>query len=874
MASARDGETNSLSYLGQKISQGRLKPVAQTDAPILQTNSRSPLQSVLVSGLVPTAEERQRGFVLFARDPFIPVSSEAVPLSAERIAELGSFATPGQYQPLALGVHALEDLAGLKVELSALRSAEGKVIEPDQIDLRVGREIPVPVDLAARMYRVEPFLLEKQNSFSLEKSRSLVLWLTLHVPQIALPGEYSGLLSIHRPAHSATTVRLRLQVLPFSLPPPPIETTMYYPRPAEADQMLYRELIDLREHGASVPIPAMEVRVQSRDQQFGPDDAAETVAWAQRLLGACRKVFGPWRFPVTFEAGHQIAYYWDPSRNWFAYWKHSPEIERDFGQAIELIRAVAKSNGTPALRIYVSDEGGAHNLLDEAAYYNRWVKRHFSDVATTASIGGGIALGFDEIGQLSEVVDLLAVNRFTPEIVRVLLARNQPYAVYNGAGDTAAGARFFFGFYGHKTGAQQIGQWSYSFGESPFTGNGLRQPDEGYVYHAPDGPLPTIRWEAVREGIDDLRYTTLLRQLIAAGLASDLSAQRSAAQNAEKVLNGILAKIGWGFQALQSSERTPPPHPAALRKWRWQVARQILALRKAGITAGAVAPPTQPCPLELPWAQSEAKRDAFGSELLPTTDFQPGLKPWRVEAWTGQGRGALDPAEPHRGSPSVRIDSPPADGNRAVTVLVWPQYGDNKINLTLDANRPYEFSAWVKLRDRALPPELRINVPSDALQAARSGHDPPDRDGWQRLWTRAELKSAAKPNYLAIWLQGTGTVWLSHLSLREVIPSALTLSLDQDEFDGLDHVAIAAVEVGNRVTARLMRCSVCDGTGETLADSTVPMKPISPPETVRHQFIFYPSGFTPGPYRLQVELRDEAGAAFARETVTFQRLTD
>lgn len=185
-----------------------------------------------------------------------------------------------------------------------------------------------------------------------------------------------------------------------------------------------------------------------------------------------------------------------------------------------------------SLRAYLIDEGGAHNLLDEAVYYNRLVKERFPRLSTTTTIGGGIALGHDEIGQLSTVVDFLSANRFAPDIARLLSDRGKPFGLYIGAGSTPAGARLFFGFHGWKSGA---------------------------------------------------------------------------------------------------------------------------------------------C----------------------------------------QGQQVSD--EKHGGQQSVRIDVPATGANSAVTVLVWPQYGDGKLNLTLEGERTYEFAAWVKWKDRGVPPELRVNVPSSAV---------------------------------------------------------------------------------------------------------------------------------------------------------------
>jgi len=72
----------------------------------------------------------------------------------------------------------------------------------------------------------------------------------------------------------------------------------------------------------------------------------------------------------------------------------------------------------------------------------------------------------------------------------------------------------------------------------------------------------------------------------------------------------------------------------------------------------------------------------------------------------------------------------------------------------------------VKIKGRGTPPSLRLSVPDEAVKKSQSGADRPTADGWQHLWLRTELKAAAKPKYLAVWMQGPGTVWVDELSLR------------------------------------------------------------------------------------------------------------
>lgn len=709
-------------------------------------------------------QDLDRGFVVFPQEPFGPIQ----PL-ADDSSGLVATTTLGAYEPLALGIYGLEPCRGLRAEVSELRSPEGHAIPIQQLDFRVSRAVPVVVDPNARTYRWEPFLLEKRPEFSLIKNEARLVWMTVYAPQNTPPGTYEGSLSVRRAGHQPVNVKVSVSVLPFRLPELLFETLAYFPRPSESDPMLEAELVDMREHGASVPIPAMEVRVKSRDQKFGPDDMAETAVYSERLLKRIHQVYGQWRFPVTFEAGHQITYYWDQNRNWFAYWPHSPALEQDLATAIELVQAVARSNDVPALRAYLSDEGGAHNLLDETVYYNRWVKEHFPRIQTTATIGGGMALGFDEIGQLSGAVDFFSANRFTPEVARALAGLHRPFGIYNGAGATAAGARYFFGFYGYKTGAQQIGQWAYSFGESIFSGNGLRQQDEGYVYHAVDGPLPSIPWEAVRAGIDDSKYIELLRGLVAAATSSAIPGAREAVAPAQDTLNRIWSQIGWDFQPMKSDQKGPAPRPSTMRQWRSEITERILALQKCGIEPSSGERLPRLSALDLPWAQPPVEEGNFGPELLTNSTLEASLSPWRVEAWKGSGKGELDRVQRHNGSRAVRLQVPVSDGNSAVTVLVWPRYGDNQIDLALAADRTYEFSVWTKWEGRSLPPEVRLNIAPSAVAATSSGQIPPDSQGWCRLWTRAKLKTGARPEYLAVWVQGPGTVWLDDLSLREVL---------------------------------------------------------------------------------------------------------
>jgi len=828
--------------------------------------------------LAPTPEEARRGYVLFSRDPFSPILPSSYPAPSERAVGLEVFCALGEYEPLSFAIHALDGLTGVRVDVTELRKDTGASIPRDHLDVRFVRAIRVPA--GGDRYRMQPFLLEQREQVSVPAGTTAQVWVTVQAPEDAQPGEYSGSATVEVTGEERVDIPVRLEVLPFALPPTPVEMGLFVPRPPEDGELLRRQLVDMREHGMTAVQPVPDAEVVSRDRVLGDDDIAAIGERCKRRVRLFREVYGDLRFPVTIEIGHQIAFYWQPARNWFEFWPHSQEIDADLLRALDAILEVARDDGWPEVRIYALDEAGAHNLLDEAVYYYGLLKRERPELATWTTIGGGIALGHDEIGQLADVVDKLSTNRFSPEIAKSLVARGRPYGIYNGAGPTPAGARFFFGFHGWKTGADEIMQWTYSFGDNVFAGRGVRLSDEGYVYSPADEPLPGILWEAAREGVDDFRYLHALWQVLHAGGAPDdmVAAARSAVAE-------IMAEIPWTFQAVRNEDQTPPPHPATLRRWRRKVADLIVGLTEAGAAVPVEVDAPQASPLDWEWAQPEALVLEYGPEILADSSFEADTGPWRVEPWEGSGSGELDAGNAHTGRQSMRVDVPAADGNKAVTVLVWPSWGGGGLDIAVEGAHTYEFSAWVKVENRGSLPELRVALPPGAEAAATNGESDADADGWRRIWRRVELAFPAQPNYIAAWVQGPGTAWIDDLSLREVTPPPLSMSLDQQEYDAVDRIGVATVEVSKLATPASVRFDLVSMDGERIGAVTSPfsaqtevaaeegvgMSLMAPADLRTCRLVFVPAELAPGDYTVTATLLDADGTSLGQKALRFRR---
>ena len=99
-------------------------------------------------------------------------------------------------------------------------------------------------------------------------------------------------------------------------------------------------------------------------------------------------------------------------------------------------------------------------------------------------------------------------------------------------------ARAFYGFWAYRTGVKGVAEWAYydlRGWTADAEGNAYGDPGSRHsrICVSPAGPVPTISWEASREGIDDYRYVQLLRDLCKE--AEDLHQQL--ARDAEQLLD-------------------------------------------------------------------------------------------------------------------------------------------------------------------------------------------------------------------------------------------------------------------------------------------------------------------------------------------------
>lgn len=525
----------------------------------------------------------EKGYVVFSRPTLEPVGLDTQPRRQDLATPLRAFATPGEFEPIAFSVRALRDLTGARVTLTDLEGPSGAIGAP-QLDIRTQGFIRIVKDRARKRFYHEPFLLEKGPDF-IDANSTRRYWITVKVPEDAQPGVYRGEVSFAATGVEPTRIPIHFRVLPFRLPELDVSLTVWWH--GERYKRSYpreHELIDQREHGMTTfvgetSVPNRDGKVDDRDIKTMAERIDEHVKW--------HKQFGFTKPMIGGHSNHYIVFKWDRKINWFRMDPKSDALDQEFLSVYRrLYMEEGKQRGWPDIWHYVFDEpGGARpEILPDAAHYLQLLEATYPELKTFVTFGGGLAQGYDEIEIIGRHTDYWSLNRHNPELAARIREHGREIFVYNGGTATFNGPkletrrnRFFYGVYAEKIEAAAVGQWTYAFEKPfavPFAGN------HGYVYPGDDGPIPSSYWEAIREGVDDRRYLRALKDRIKAAKDANAVEQRTAAKQAEQLVDGIMAQVSNRYQTGRDTPESRIDHfdYGIFDRWRWAIADQIMKL--------------------------------------------------------------------------------------------------------------------------------------------------------------------------------------------------------------------------------------------------------------------------------------------------------
>ena len=466
----------------------------------------------------------------------------------ETIDTLRIVATPGEYEPATFLVRAgARDLRDVGATLTAL-TGPGR-IGADDLDLRVVKvwrqagtthkadrrgPVLVPEPLvyddaeslrgsftgSGRRAAYVPPTIARTLRTDIPAGTVKQFWLTVHVPESAPPGSYGGDVTVVTPDGPLATLRVTLEVLPFTL----LEPRQSYSTShiMDPDNPLIREeLADIRRHG----FRSMNLWVSG--------ESARSVA-AQLALLEEAGFEDPVALHARAEENASLAQLLE--RSAFAgYLQGQGEPTRLHAEkrAHSLRHHIRESYDIRqlGLRVGVPGRRGIFELLldpGSEAYDQIDPKtgRTFRALGITDEFPDYPQYGIvpDDTGERNRAFREYLADLRAGRVEKHPAAHEAMY--WQAWIERPILNRMIAGAFLWTSGLDGISAVSFqgaiggSYGDpnddldSQKNSRGQAMRDNTLTYLSTDGPIPTLQWEALREGYDDMRYLTTLADLL------------------------------------------------------------------------------------------------------------------------------------------------------------------------------------------------------------------------------------------------------------------------------------------------------------------------------------------------------------------------
>jgi len=527
-----------------------------------------------------TPADRERGFVAYRVAPFETVLPDSLPAAGTVPAAMRIRACAGEYEPASFAIRALKPLGHVTLQASDLVCGDNRIsareIKTHVVNVWQQAGPPTSADATMGSGSLVPELLLKDDRVNLTASRPEVrlegsvetsldvnstkqFWVTVRVPENLPPGRYRGNVTLSPSDTAAAQVPLEVDVLPFVLAPSRKKQGIWFKAERRTttreyvERDVYRRLLeDVRAHG----------------MQF--------VTIRGRGMGIAEDVL-----KIHEAAGMRGMTIWS---SWF------PSAVSDFGPLRESLEQAVQLHGYQQLYFQAADEPNSEERIALATTYFSKVKaaggHTFCNITPQYAVRLGDRLDIPCVGY-SNFFGSLEREEPIPEneldaLTQLLTTHRDVWYYWQCRVEDPRINRLLFGFLLMKSPATGAMPYTYSTldTERPFDDwSALRdgqisRAGGGAVYHTRAGSLPTIQWEAAREGVDDARYVCTLEKLIDEARQRPKSA--AAAERAEQTLKSLYAQLPPHFyQTLKNC----PSHK--LDSFRSQIITVILDLRAA-----------------------------------------------------------------------------------------------------------------------------------------------------------------------------------------------------------------------------------------------------------------------------------------------------
>ncbi len=523
----------------------------------------------------PTKAEKLAGFIPFTRPEPQDIKPWSKPRQEERVEKMEAIVTKGEATSLWCAIYALEPLRKFRISLSAPFPIEVRYVHfwAQRTDWR-GRTYYITPELLLRMeggftsFPAEGGTLQKRP-LDIPKGECRLFWFTLRIPENAKPQTYKALLKLQSEGKPALSLPLEIKVLPISLKKPPDKRWLLY-----SDSWLWGKLSDdkvlsilkeISSYGIDglTELPFGELKVKSiEDIEYDPSPFLRFVRLMRKVGMKGPHTIGIWAESLCANALNLPV---DLNKKW------PEELKEGVRRVARKVVSTLRSCHVDWL-FYGWDEPGPDNLSALQQYQCWWeggAKTYvtFYQRATYEVAGHWMSAPCFSAW--------LVNNKESAEWARRKCDENGQRFLWYGSGCYLGQEgrmfpnRYLTGWLFWKTKAD--GQVSWTFvrpHEDPFNdfdgvnANSVEPKDQCIVYPYFERPndynsllglLPTIQWEAMREGINDYKYAYTLKSMIeyakrvAEGKDSEKARRlRQITEETEKIFTQLEESVPWG----------------------------------------------------------------------------------------------------------------------------------------------------------------------------------------------------------------------------------------------------------------------------------------------------------------------------------------
>jgi hypothetical protein len=469
----------------------------------------------------PTRRDIAAGYVIFSRSLLEYIYPESRPKKSEIIDHILIRAVQNEFEPISFALYPLRNLGIVRVAVSHLYGPAGSSIASNKLRIGFIDSVQETRGMPEGKFRNLPSTIKPGNRVTVEEKKCRRFWLTLAIDQGVLPGLYKGSIIVIPQFGKRRIVPLSVNVGPLSLEEIPRKdyfmlmtyefTELSMPWKKKEKTAIYQAadniVKDYKNHGmTTLCIHSPFVYIENGDGTPNLDDLYAALK-AAKDNGFTR--------PLIWYMGHLI----QTSKP-----KHPGSI-RGFDESVDLPRLehlvktvteYTRSKGYPDVIFLPIDEP------DDSSQDIQKKRREITPLLlkTIHDAGGKTMLTTRTFSQF-QPFDYISSSTLDENELRAAHERGSIYWMYNNRVSEVctnpAYARYVYGYYTWKNNIDGMSSWTFQNTQNatgvPASMGGIGR-DVYLAYPDPQGPIATITWEAIREGIDDHKLIYQLMQRI------------------------------------------------------------------------------------------------------------------------------------------------------------------------------------------------------------------------------------------------------------------------------------------------------------------------------------------------------------------------